>query len=173
MAKRTCCVKMDIEFINIASMFKPEITVATILERNGRFLLVEEETEQGIQDAAVRETLEETACRIVPDALVGIYLLQYTVAGNRKVSFLRFAFSGRIVLECDQPLDSDILRTVWMTYEEIVASRHRHRSKLVLQSIEDYLKGPHYLWKGIEREQEKGGNWHVGWSGFFRIGLAA
>ena len=91
MAKRICCVKMDIEFINIASMFKPEITVATILERNGRFLLVEEETEQGIllnqpaghleadesiQDAAVRETLEETACRIVPDALVGIYLLQ-------------------------------------------------------------------------------------------------
>lgn len=156
MAKRICCVKMDIEFINIASMFKPEITVATILERNGRFLLVEEETEQGIllnqpaghleadesiQDAAVRETLEETACRIVPDALVGIYLLQYTVAGNRKVSFLRFAFSGRIVSECDQPLDPDILRTVWMTYEEIVASRHRHRSKLVLQSIEDYLKG--------------------------------
>ena len=147
---------MDIEFINIASMFKPEITVATILERNGRFLLVEEETEQGIllnqpaghleadesiQDAAVRETLEETACQIVPDALVGIYLLQYTVAGNRKVSFLRFAFSGKIVSECDQPLDPDILRTVWMTYEEIVASRHRHRSKLVLQSIEDYLKG--------------------------------
>ncbi len=137
-------------------MFKPEITVATILERDGRFLLVEEETERGIllnqpaghlevnesiQDAAVRETLEETACRIVPDALVGIYLLQYTLDGGKKTSFLRFAFSGTIVSELDQPLDPDILRTVWMSYEEMVACRHRHRSKLVLQSVDDYLKG--------------------------------
>lgn len=137
-------------------MLKPEITVATILEKDGRFLLVEEETEQGlmlnqpaghleadesIQEAAVRETLEETAYRVIPEALVGIYLLQYTLKDGRKVSFLRFALSGKIVSKLDQPLDPDILRTVWMTYDEIVACRHRHRSKLVLQSIDDYLKG--------------------------------
>ncbi len=143
-------------FTGISSMFKLEITVATILERNGRFLLVEEETEQGIllnqpaghleanetiQDAAVRETLEETAYQIIPDALVGIYLLQYALDGGKRISFLRFTFSGTIVSELDRPLDPDILRTVWMSREEIAACRHRHRSKLVLQSVDDYLKG--------------------------------
>ena len=60
---------------------------------------------------------------------------------GEKVSFLRFTFSGKVISESDRPLDPDILRAVWMTYDEILASRHRHRSKLVLQSIEDYLKG--------------------------------
>lgn len=137
-------------------MFKPEITVATVLERDGRFLLVEEETEQGLMlnqpaghleadesivEAAIRETLEETAYKVAPNALVGIYLLQYTLKDDSKKSFLRFTFSGKIVSKLDRSLDPDILRIVWMTYDEIVASRHRHRSKLVLQSIDDYLKG--------------------------------
>ena len=137
-------------------MHKPEITVATIIEKNGRFLMVEEETDRGIllnqpaghletdesiEEAAIRETREETAYQIVPDSLVGVYLLQYTLEGNEKVSFLRFAFSGRIVSKLEQSLDPDILRVVWMSREELVASRHRHRSKLVLQSVEDYLKG--------------------------------
>lgn len=137
-------------------MFKPEITVASVIEKDGRFLMVEEETEYGVtlnqpaghleadeslQDAAVRETLEETAYRMVPDGLVGVYLLQYTLEKGEKVSFLRFAFSGQAVSKSDRPLDTDILRAIWMTYDEILASRHRHRSKLVLQSVEDYLKG--------------------------------
>ena len=137
-------------------MFKPEITVASVIEKDGRFLMVEEETEQGItlnqpaghleadeslQEAAIRETLEETACRMAPDGFVGVYLLQYTLEKGEKVSFLRFTFSGKVISESDRPLDPDILRAVWMTYDEILASRHRHRSKLVLQSIEDYLKG--------------------------------
>ncbi len=137
-------------------MFKPEITVASVIEKDGRFLMVEEETEYGVtlnqpaghleadeslQDAAVRETLEETAYRMVPDGLVGVYLLQYTLEKGEKVSFLRFAFSGKAVSKSDRPLDTDILRAIWMTYDEILASRHRHRSKLVLQSVEDYLKG--------------------------------
>lgn len=137
-------------------MHKPEITVATVIEKNGRFLLVEEETEQGlllnqpaghlevdesILEAAARETLEETSFQVIPDSLVGIYLLQYTLEENEKAAFLRFTFSGEIVAKREQPLDPDILRTVWLTYEELVASRHRHRSKLVLQSVEDYLKG--------------------------------
>ena len=137
-------------------MFKPEITVASVIEKDGRFLMVEEETEYGVTlnqpaghleadesllDAAVRETLEETAYRMVPDGLVGVYLLQYTLEKGEKVSFLRFAFSGKAVSKSDRPLDTDILRAIWMTYDEILASRNRHRSKLVLQSVEDYLKG--------------------------------
>ena len=137
-------------------MFKPEITVASVIEKDGRFLMVEEETEQGItlnqpaghleadeslQEAAIRETLEETACRMAPDGLVGVYLLQYTLEKGAKVSFLRFTFSAKVVSQSHRQLDPDILRAVWMTYDEILASRHMHRSKLVLQSIEDYLKG--------------------------------
>ena len=137
-------------------MIKPEITVATVIEKDNRFLLVEEETEYGIllnqpaghleadeslAEAAVRETLEETACELIPEALVGVYLLQYNLKNNEKVSFLRFTFTGDIGLKQDRPLDPDILRTVWMTYEEIVACQERHRSALVLKSIDDYRKG--------------------------------
>ncbi len=137
-------------------MIKPEITVATVIEKDNRFLLVEEETEYGIllnqpaghleadeslAEAAVRETLEETACELIPEALIGVYLLQYNLKNNEKASFLRFTFTGNIGLKQDRPLDPDILRTVWMTYEEIVACPERHRSALVLKSIDDYRKG--------------------------------
>ena len=137
-------------------MYKPEITVATVIEKRGRFLMVEEETDQGIllnqpaghleadesiQEAAIRETLEETAYQVAPESLVGIYLLQYTLEEGEKTAFLRFAFTGQVVSKLEQPLDADIVRAVWVTHEELVASRHRHRSKLVLQSVEDYLKG--------------------------------
>lgn len=137
-------------------MYKPEITVATVIEKRGRFLMVEEETGQGlllnqpaghleadesIQEAAIRETLEETSYQVAVESLVGIYLLQYTLEKGEKVSFLRFAFAGKVVSKLEQALDPDIVRAVWLTYEELVASRHRHRSKLVLQSVEDYLRG--------------------------------
>lgn len=137
-------------------MIKPEITVASIIEKDNRFLLVEEETEYGILlnqpaghlepdesliEAAVRETLEETAYELIPEALVGIYLLQYNLKDNEKVSFLRFAFTGEFGLKQNRSLDPDILRTVWMTYDEIAACPERHRSSLVLKSIDDYRKG--------------------------------
>ncbi len=137
-------------------MLRPEITVAAVIERNNRFLLVEEETEYGVLlnqpaghleadesllEAVIRETLEETACELIAEALVGVYLLQYNLENNKKVSFLRFAFTGDIGLKQDRPLDPDILRTVWMTYDEIAACPERHRSSLVLKSIDDYLKG--------------------------------
>lgn len=137
-------------------MIKPEITIAAVIEKDNRFLLVEEETEYGILlnqpaghleedeslvEAVVRETLEETACELIPEALIGVYLLQYNLKNNEKVSFLRFTFTGVIGLKQDRPLDPDILRTVWMTYEEIAACPERHRSCLVLKSIDDYRKG--------------------------------
>lgn len=137
-------------------MIKPEITVATVIEKDNRFLLVEEETEYGILlnqpaghveedeslvEAAIRETLEETACEWVPQALVGVYLLQYKLKSDEKISFLRFTFTGEIGLIQNRPLDPDILRTVWMTYDEIASCPERHRSSLVLKSIDDYRKG--------------------------------
>lgn len=137
-------------------MLTPEITVATVIEKDNRFLLVEEETEYGVLlnqpaghleedesliEAAIRETLEETACEMMPDALIGVYLLQYTLKNNEKVSFIRFTFTGKIGVSQNRPLDPDILRTVWMTYDEIAACPERHRSSLVLKSIDDYRKG--------------------------------
>ena len=139
-------------------MLKPEITVATVVEKNKRFLLVEEETEYGILlnqpaghleageslvEAAVREMLEETTYEICPKALIGIYLLEYKLKNNEKISFLRFTFTGEIGLKQDRALDPDILRTVWMTYDEIAACPERHRSAMVLKSIDDYRKGQH------------------------------
>ncbi len=137
-------------------MLKPEITVATVIEQNNRFLLVEEETENGlllnqpaghleedesIVEAAARETLEETGCELTPRALIGVYLLQYKRKNGERVSFLRFTFTGEIGSRKKRQLDPDILRTVWMTYEEIAACPERHRSSLVLKSIDDYRKG--------------------------------
>lgn len=145
-------------------MYKPEITVATIIEKRGRFLMVEEETGQGlllnqpaghleadesIQEAAIRETLEETSYQVAPESLVGIYLLQYNLEDGKKISFIRFAFTGQVVAKLEQALDPDIVRAVWLTYEELVASRQRHRSKLVLQSVEDYLKGQRIPLSGL------------------------
>ena len=69
-------------------VWKPEVTVAAVVESNGKFLLVEEHTTEGIRlnqpaghleageslSAAVsRETLEETAHEFVPKQLTGIY----------------------------------------------------------------------------------------------------
>lgn len=137
-------------------MLKPEITVASVIERDNHFLLVEEETEYGVLlnqpaghleanetlvEAAVRETLEETACELIPQALVGVYLLQYNLKNDEKVSFLRFTFTGDIGSKQNRPLDPDILRTVWMTYDEIAACPEKHRSSLVLKSIDDYRNG--------------------------------
>ena len=92
-------------------------------------------------EAAVRETLGETACELIPRALVGVYLLQYNLKNDEKVSFLRFTFTGDIGLKQNRPLDPDILRTVWMTYDEIAACPEKHRSSLVLKSIDDYRNG--------------------------------
>lgn len=129
----------------------PHVTVATIVERDGRFLMVEESTGDGIRfnqpaghleqgesllHAAVRETLEETAHHVVPEALVGIYRWPHPSG----ITYLRFAFSARVTgFDPDRPLDEGILRAVWLTPGEIRACESRHRSPLVLACIEDYL----------------------------------
>lgn len=139
----------------MSSIWKPSVTVAAIIERDQRFLLVEEHTAEGIKfnqpaghldpgeslvSAAAREALEETAHEFIPDTLVGVYLSRYQSSRmNEDVTYLRFAFTGTLGALHDRPLDEGILRTVWMSREEIIATQDRHRSPLVLKCVEDYL----------------------------------
>lgn len=140
-----------------ADIWKPNVTVAALIERDGRFLLVEEETAEGIRfnqpaghldageslvAACAREALEETAWHFEPTALVGIYLWPRP---KGDITYLRFAFCGELgAHQPERPLDQGILRAVWMTPQEIEASRTRHRSPLIMQCVDDYLGGQRY-----------------------------
>jgi 8-oxo-dGTP pyrophosphatase MutT (NUDIX family) len=141
----------------MTDVWKPSVTVAAIIERDGRFLLVEEETSDGVcfnqpaghldpgeslLQAVTRETMEEAAHDFVPTALIGMYMSRYLSSRTGlEVTYLRFAFAGDLGAAYDQPLDHGILRVVWMTYDELVACQDRHRSPLVLQCVNDFLAG--------------------------------
>ena len=138
-------------------IWKPNVTVATVVQRDGRFLLVEEETEAGLAfnqpaghlekneslvDAVVRETLEETAWHFQPTALVGIYHWRHP---TKDLTYLRFAFTGELLShEAERPLDTGIVAARWLSLEEIKASQARHRSPLILRCCEDFLAGRRY-----------------------------
>lgn len=133
---------------------RPAVTVATVVERGGRFLLVEEETRYGVKlnqpaghleagetlpDAAARETLEESGWRVRPLALIGIYRWE---AADSGATFVRFSFAGDAQAhDPARQLDAGIVRAVWLTYDEITARRADHRSPLVLRCIDDYRAG--------------------------------
>ncbi|AKU23621.1 MULTISPECIES: NUDIX hydrolase [unclassified Massilia] len=138
--------------------WKPSVTVAAVIERDGKFLLIEEETSDGIrlnqpaghldpheslEQAVVRETLEETAHDFRPTALVGMYMSRYRSARTGElVTYLRFAFCGEVGEHyAERPLDDGILRIMWLTRDEIAACRERHRSPLLLQCVDEYLAG--------------------------------
>jgi len=132
--------------------------VAAIIERDGRFLIIEEETSGGLKlnnpaghldpgeslpDACAREALEETAWHFKPTAMVGVYMARFVKQSDGEdITYLRFAFCGDLgAHEPGRPLDQGIVRTLWMTHEELKASAERHRSPMVLRCIEDYLAG--------------------------------
>jgi 8-oxo-dGTP pyrophosphatase MutT (NUDIX family) len=138
------------------------VTVAAIIERDGEFLLVEEHTPEGLrlnnpaghldpgespQAGCVREALEETARHFIPTALLGIYLSRFqrhAHAGHaaQDITYLRFAYCGSVGDELPgHNLDTGIVRTLWMRPDEVCASVARHRSPLVLQCMQDYLRG--------------------------------
>jgi 8-oxo-dGTP pyrophosphatase MutT (NUDIX family) len=137
--------------------FRPSVTVAAIIERDGRFLLIEEETSDGIrlnqpaghldpheslEQAVVREAMEETAHEFIPEALVGMYMSRYhSKSRGTDVTYLRFTFCGKRAGSYDQPLDHGILRTLWMTRDELAPCQERHRSPIVLKCVDDYLAG--------------------------------
>ena len=138
-------------------IWKPNVTVAAVLERDGQFLLVEEHTDLGVRfnqpaghlepgesltEGAIRETLEETAYTFRPTALLGVY--QYRYAPN-DTTYLRFAFSGEITgHDAARALDEGIIRAMWLTVEEIRGQCTRHRTPLVMHCIDDYLADRRY-----------------------------
>lgn len=141
--------------------WKPNVTVAAIIEKDGRYLLIEEHTQEGLRlnnpaghldpgespaEGCAREALEETAHPFTPTSLVGIYLSRFQrPKTGEDITYLRMAFCGEIgELQPHLRLDEGIVRTLWMTPEEVRASTDRHRSPLVLQCIEDHLAGQRF-----------------------------
>jgi 8-oxo-dGTP pyrophosphatase MutT (NUDIX family) len=141
--------------------WRPSVTVAAIIEQQGQFLLIEEHTPEGLRlnnpaghldpgespsDGCAREALEETAHRFKPTALVGVYLSRFhRAATSEDITYLRFAFCGELGdVVHGRALDAGIVRTLWMSPEEIRASHRLHRSPLVLRCMEDYLRGQRY-----------------------------
>ena len=138
-------------------IWKPNVTVAAVIEQDGRYLLVEEETDDGLRfnqpaghlepnesliDATAREALEESAYVFTPQALVGIY--QWT-RPQGDITYLRFAFCGALGdFDPARPLDDGILRTVWMTPAALEATRERHRIPLIWLCAQDHQAGRRY-----------------------------
>ena len=145
--------------------WKPSVTVAGIIEKDGKYLLVEEHTPNGLMfnnpaghldpgesplQACVREVLEETAFHFAPTALVGIYLSRFLKQASanepaQDISYLRFAFTGELGAHvAGRALDVGIVRTLWMSIEEMQATQARHRSRLLLRCAQDHAAGQRF-----------------------------
>jgi 8-oxo-dGTP pyrophosphatase MutT (NUDIX family) len=145
-------------------VWKPSVTVAAVIERDGRFLFVEEIADgrrvlnqpaghldpgESLAHACAREVLEETAHRFTPTALVGIYRWHYAA---KDVTFLRFCFSGRLEGIESRKLDKEIVGLHWLTPEELEARAAMHRSPLVRKCVVDYVAGRSYPLELFSRE---------------------
>lgn len=153
----------------MSTRWKPSVTVAAIIEREGRYLLVEEETPEGLrlnnpaghldpgespEQGVAREALEETAYVFRPTALVGIYLSRFgRVTTSEDITYLRFAYCGELgAFDALRKLDAGIVRTLWMTPEELRASTERHRSPMVLRCIEDHVSGKRFPLETVQTD---------------------
>lgn len=157
MSRRRVPIMVDMS----SRRWKPAVTVAAVIEQAGRYLLVEERTAAGLQlntpaghlepgesplQGVVREALEETARAFAPQALVGVYLSRFQrPATGEDVTYLRFAFCGGVgEAQTGRALDTGIVRTLWLTPDEVRASAARHRSPLVLRCVEDHARGQRF-----------------------------
>lgn len=148
------------------SEWKPNVTVAAVIEHDGRFLLVEEQTVAGIRlnqpaghlepgetltEACVREALEETAHHVEVVAGIGIYLARFVhEASATDVTYLRFAFACRLARREGGPrdtartLDQGIIATHWLSVGDLRARHDEHRSPLVMKVVDDYRAGQRF-----------------------------
>ena len=135
------------------SVWKPSVTVAAVIERHGRFLIIQErigdrlvlnqpaghlDPGESLAAACRREVLEETAHRFEPTALVGIYRWRDPA---KDFTFLRFCFRGTLGAAEKRPLDKEIVALHWLTLEELKQRKAEHRSPLVQKCVEDFLAG--------------------------------
>lgn len=141
----------------MSEIWTPHLTVAAVVEQNGRFLLVEENSEgrvvlnqpaghveegESLARAVIRETLEESGRHFLPKAIIGIYRWRSSLNG---ITYLRVAFCGSCgERDRDMALDSDIITTHWLDDKALNANAGRLRSPLVMRSIRDYLSGQRY-----------------------------
>ena len=146
-------------------LWRPSVTVAAVIERGSRFLLVEERSDgrlvlnqpaghldpgESLRAACAREVLEETAHRFEPTGLVGIYRWHYAA---QDVTFLRFCFSGEIRgVDSDRKLDKEIVALHWLTPAELDTRRAEHRSPLVQKCVQDCLAGRSFPLDVLSRE---------------------
>jgi 8-oxo-dGTP pyrophosphatase MutT (NUDIX family) len=148
--------------------WRPSVTVAAVIAHGGRYLLVEERTPEGLRlnqpaghldpgespmQGVVREALEETARVFAPEALVGVYLARFQRPARpgrpaqeaEDVTYLRFAYCGAVgEAIAGRALDEPVVRTLWLTPDEIVARRAEWRSDLVGRCIADHRAGRRY-----------------------------
>ena len=137
-------------------IWRPSVTVAAIIEKDGRFLFVEEvanglrvinqpaghlDPGESLADACRREVLEETAHQFEPTGLVGVYRWHYA---PQDVTFLRFCFSGKILGTADRKLDKEIIALHWLTIDQLKKRSSEHRSPLVQRCVEDFLAGRNF-----------------------------
>jgi 8-oxo-dGTP pyrophosphatase MutT (NUDIX family) len=134
-------------------VWKPSVTVAAVIERDGRFLFVEERIDgrlvlnqpaghldpgESLAAACRREVMEETAHHFEPEGLVGVYRWHYAA---KDVTFLRFCFFGRAGSAEKRPLDKEIVALHWLTPDELKQRKGEHRSPLVQKCVDDFLAG--------------------------------
>ena len=145
----------------------PHSTVAVIVEKDGKFLIVEEESSgkvvynqpaghveqnESLISAAKREAFEETAWHVEPSYIVGFY----STIGQNNVTYHRFCFAAHAVsFDQEQTLDNGIIRAVWLTRDELAADTTKLRSPMVLKCIDDYLTGNKYPLAFIHEQQEQ------------------
>ena len=138
-------------------IWKPNVTVASIVELDGKFLMVEEKSPAGpvlnqpaghldpnesMEDAVIRETLEETGYRFTPEAVIGSYLWHNS---DNETTYYRSTYSGSVCHKIiATELDDGIIRALWMTHNEIIENKSRLRSPVILESLNDYLAGKRY-----------------------------
>ena len=149
------------------SAFDPHITVATVVERDGRYLVVEEcphgssvlnqpaghlEGGESLPDGAAREALEETGYRIRPTHLLGLYVW---TSPNNGATYFRICFTGEVLEKVEgYAIDKDIQAVHWYTLDELRERRDMLRSPLVLQFVEDHASGRRFPLDAIHDADE-------------------